>query len=84
MVTSRPHQPRQVHMGRRFYRIQVGFVFNFLFSIGYFQVAFFISSPERWTNIPHAAASVPGVWANILTFFEGPRSCIGYRFALVE
>jgi len=40
--------------------------------------------PERWANIPDAVASVPGVWANMLTFIGGPRACIGYRFSLVE
>lgn len=40
--------------------------------------------PERWANIPDAAASVPGVWSNLMTFIGGPRACIGYRFSLVE
>ena len=40
--------------------------------------------PERWENIPNAASSVPGVWANLLTFIGGPRACIGFRFSLVE
>jgi len=40
--------------------------------------------PERWTSIPDVARSVPGVWANLLTFAGGPRSCIGYRFSLLE
>ncbi|EKM59826.1 uncharacterized protein PHACADRAFT_206038 [Phanerochaete carnosa HHB-10118-sp] len=40
--------------------------------------------PERWENIPEAAAGVPGVWGNQLTFIGGPRACIGYRFSLVE
>ncbi|KZP09385.1 cytochrome P450 [Athelia psychrophila] len=41
--------------------------------------------PERWeaaeTLIPNG---IPGVWGNQLTFLAGPRSCIGYRFALAE
>jgi len=41
-------------------------------------------NPERWANIPDAAASVPGVWSNLMTFIGGPRACIGYRFSLVE
>jgi len=40
--------------------------------------------PERWANIPDAAASVHGVWSNLLTFIGGPRACIGYRFSIVE
>jgi len=40
--------------------------------------------PERWANIPDVAASVPGVWANLMTFVGGPRACIGYRFSIVE
>ena len=45
---------------------------------------FFSSRPERWANIPNAASSVPGVWANLMSFLGGPRACIGYRFSLVE
>ncbi|KAI0795607.1 cytochrome P450 [Abortiporus biennis] len=40
--------------------------------------------PERWEHVPEAVANVPGVWGNMLTFLGGPRSCIGYRFSLVE
>ncbi|EKM59790.1 uncharacterized protein PHACADRAFT_206015 [Phanerochaete carnosa HHB-10118-sp] len=40
--------------------------------------------PERWENIPEAAGSVPGVWANLLTFSGGHRACIGFRFSIVE
>lgn len=40
--------------------------------------------PERWANVPEAAQSVPGVWGNLMSFLGGPRSCIGYRFSLVE
>ncbi|KAF8161957.1 cytochrome P450 [Mycena galopus ATCC 62051] len=40
--------------------------------------------PERWeTTIPGASA-VPGIWGHMLTFLAGPRSCIGFRFALTE
>ncbi|KAF7342579.1 hypothetical protein MSAN_02014600 [Mycena sanguinolenta] len=40
--------------------------------------------PERWEKIPSSASAIPGVWANLLTFFAGPHNCIGFRFALVE
>ncbi|KAF8061716.1 cytochrome P450 [Lyophyllum atratum] len=40
--------------------------------------------PERWEKVPEAAAGIPGVWGNMLTFLGGPRACIGYRFSLVE
>lgn len=40
--------------------------------------------PERWTALPEAVQAIPGVWGNMLTFLAGPRSCIGYRFALIE
>jgi hypothetical protein len=42
------------------------------------------SRPERWESLPSKAGSMPGLHANLLTFMAGPRSCIGYRFALVE
>ncbi|KLO13377.1 cytochrome P450 [Schizopora paradoxa] len=41
-------------------------------------------NPDRWANIPESTTSIPGVFANLLSFLGGPRSCIGYRFALVE
>ncbi|KAJ3480235.1 hypothetical protein NLI96_g8502 [Meripilus lineatus] len=40
--------------------------------------------PERWDHPPEAISNIPGVWGNILSFLGGPRSCIGYRFTLVE
>jgi len=40
--------------------------------------------PERWEAIPEAVQSIPGVWANMMSFLGGPRSCIGYRFSIVE
>jgi cytochrome P450 len=44
----------------------------------------FVSRPERWESVPEAVSSIPGVWGNILSFLGGPRSCIGYRFSLME
>ncbi|KAF4615508.1 hypothetical protein D9613_003356 [Agrocybe pediades] len=41
-------------------------------------------NPDRWDNLPEAVSSIPGVWGNLMSFLGGPRSCIGYRFALVE
>lgn len=40
--------------------------------------------PERWEHPPDTISSIPSVYANTLSFISGPRSCIGYRFALVE
>ena len=57
-------------------------LFLFSFFIGY--LSFYFSRPERWENIPNAVSSIPGVWANLLTFIGGPRACIGFRFSLVE
>ena len=30
-------------------------------------------SPDRWDNLPEAVKSLPGVYANTLTFSAGPR-----------
>ncbi|KAG9128435.1 hypothetical protein FRC07_012543 [Ceratobasidium sp. 392] len=40
--------------------------------------------PERWDNLPEAAKTMPGVWGHLMTFIQGNRSCIGYRFAVAE
>ncbi|KAJ7740499.1 cytochrome P450 [Mycena olivaceomarginata] len=40
--------------------------------------------PERWDAPPPGSSAIPGVWGHMLTFLGGPRSCIGYRFSLVE
>ncbi|KAF7378375.1 hypothetical protein MSAN_00263800 [Mycena sanguinolenta] len=40
--------------------------------------------PERWEKVPESVSDIPGVWANLLTFFAGPHNCIGFRFSLVE
>ncbi|KAF7364355.1 Cytochrome P450 [Mycena sanguinolenta] len=40
--------------------------------------------PERWEKVPESVSAIPGVYANLLTFFAGPHNCIGFRFSLVE
>ncbi|KAJ7609506.1 cytochrome P450 [Roridomyces roridus] len=40
--------------------------------------------PERWDDLPEAVSALPGVWANLLTFYAGAHTCIGFRFAIVE
>ncbi|KAF9815448.1 hypothetical protein IEO21_04619 [Rhodonia placenta] len=40
--------------------------------------------PERWESIPDAVQTIPGVWANMMSFLGGAHSCIGFRFSVVE
>ncbi|KAI0713881.1 cytochrome P450 [Earliella scabrosa] len=43
--------------------------------------------PERWLQpLPHAVeeARVPGIYANLMTFGSGSRSCIGFKFSQLE
>ncbi|CEL61397.1 Cytokinin hydroxylase OS=Arabidopsis thaliana GN=CYP735A2 PE=1 SV=1 [Rhizoctonia solani AG-1 IB] len=40
--------------------------------------------PERWDNLPESAKLMPGVWGHLMTFIHGNRSCIGYKFAVIE
>lgn len=43
--------------------------------------------PERWlSKLPPSVADarVPGVYSHQMTFIAGSRSCIGFKFALVE
>ncbi|EMD35778.1 hypothetical protein CERSUDRAFT_115731 [Gelatoporia subvermispora B] len=43
--------------------------------------------PERWLSpLPEAVtnAHIPGVYANLLTFFGGGRACIGFKFSQLE
>ncbi|EIN05404.1 cytochrome P450 [Punctularia strigosozonata HHB-11173 SS5] len=43
--------------------------------------------PERWLEpLPDsvAAAKVPGVYSNLLTFIGGGRACIGFKFSELE
>ncbi|PPR03959.1 hypothetical protein CVT24_008314 [Panaeolus cyanescens] len=44
-------------------------------------------NPERWLNpLPEAllAAHLPGIYANLMTFSAGGRSCIGFKFSQLE
>ncbi|GLB37143.1 putative cytochrome P450 [Lyophyllum shimeji] len=43
-----------------------------------------VFNPDRWEDLPEAAARQPGLFSNTLSFSAGPRSCIGMRFSLVE
>ncbi|KIP02197.1 hypothetical protein PHLGIDRAFT_122687 [Phlebiopsis gigantea 11061_1 CR5-6] len=43
--------------------------------------------PERWLSpLPKAVgeAHIPGVYANLMTFLGGGRSCIGFKFSQLE
>ncbi|KAG9018780.1 hypothetical protein FRB90_009784 [Tulasnella sp. 427] len=44
-------------------------------------------NPNRWLEGKDShprSAEIPGVFSSVMTFLGGPRSCIGYRFALME
>ncbi|KAF9559572.1 cytochrome P450 [Agrocybe pediades] len=41
-------------------------------------------NPDRWDNLPETVSAIPGVWGHLMSFLGGPRSCIGYRFSLIE
>ncbi|KAJ6458410.1 cytochrome P450 [Mycena vitilis] len=49
-----------------------------------FRPARWEEGPDRLAAPPAGAHAIPGVWGHMLTFHGGPRSCIGFRFALVE
>ncbi|KAI0667879.1 cytochrome P450 [Trametes maxima] len=38
--------------------------------------------PERWNALPEAVSTIPGIWANNLTFMGGQHACLGFRFSL--
>ncbi|KAI0641776.1 cytochrome P450 [Trametes meyenii] len=44
-------------------------------------------NPERWLSpLPESLtdAKIPGVYSNIMTFLGGARSCIGFKFSILE
>lgn len=45
-------------------------------------------NPDRWIKDPDTGKSGElkgaALWGQMMTFFGGPRSCIGYKFALTE
>lgn len=55
-----------------------------LYPIQFARFLSLLHRPDRWDHLPEAASSVPGVWSNLFSFLAGPRSCIGYRFAIAE
>lgn len=41
--------------------------------------------PERWLDQPLPPRDLTaGRWSSILTFSDGPRTCVGYRLAVFE
>jgi len=43
--------------------------------------------PDRWLKpLPFAVteSKIPGVYSNMMTFWGGPRGCIGFKFSLLE
>ncbi|KAF5313131.1 hypothetical protein D9619_003761 [Psilocybe cf. subviscida] len=41
-------------------------------------------NPERWLEAMPSAVKLPGVFQNMMSFLGGGRSCVGYKFALLE
>jgi hypothetical protein len=49
------------------------------------EVTLTVYSPDRWLHeLPTTASAVPGVWANLMTFLGGPRSCMGVKFSILQ
>ncbi|TFY68014.1 hypothetical protein EVG20_g3720 [Dentipellis fragilis] len=40
--------------------------------------------PDRWLEPLPSKTRIPGVYSNLLTFSDGPRACIGFKFAELE
>ncbi|KAI6019151.1 cytochrome P450 [Pisolithus marmoratus] len=43
-----------------------------------------VFNPDRWMSDDGKEAATVGVYANLLTFWDGPRACIGWRLAVIE
>ncbi|KAF9493548.1 cytochrome P450 [Pleurotus eryngii] len=43
-----------------------------------------VFNPDRWLRPSDGKQTIVGVYANVMTFAAGVRSCIGWRFALCE
>lgn len=41
-------------------------------------------NPARWLNLDNSKQASVGVYANLLNFSAGIRSCIGWRFSVIE
>lgn len=41
-------------------------------------------NPMRWVNMDSSKQTSVGVYSNLLTFSAGIRSCIGWKFAVIE
>ncbi|KZT61471.1 cytochrome P450 [Calocera cornea HHB12733] len=44
----------------------------------------YVFRPERWSESFVCANEIPGIYAHSLTFIGGERTCIGYRFSIID